>query len=591
VTRGRRIAVLAVSAVVIGGAVAALRHETDLPDRAGPGPVRIEEFTAEGVRRGADEPPRPPELVAVDALDRQSLRIDWSGEAPGYEVRWDGSVRRTTATAIEIGGLDPERVTGFEVRAVGATGLRSEPLLLGRSPGASDERWADGLDEPFDSFDGPESLDPRRWRLLADEGCFGLREVDGRRRVEVGCEHAEMQSTVPLRVGVPDEHGAVARAVLTTGVPAGPNGSVTLALLPEPYENHALGVAPPGPPGANLPPGAVALTVRPDGAWITSNGLPATTALVPAAEEAFTPPDGVRHRWELRVLADSVVALRDGRVVASAPVAVTWRVARPRLVFSGRGGALLDSFAVRGGREAPAPVSEVRFDAAEQRDGALVLGEVGGGRLRTALTARVVATVVNRSDQPLRLEFAGRTAPAVISDVNGNVGLAHADFPLDGVDTTASARAALLADDPAAVAVLTSVVVLTEGRDAPREPPPRLAELAARGETPRPLVVLFDRDDRNPPAEFPAGGEVRVVVEVGTAGHAPVPLAGVRITLDDERVLSLPTTRDGPAVAGRYELWLPTTALGRGGHRVGAEVVPEDPALPTASSERTFVIA
>ncbi len=597
-TRRGRTAVLVVGVVVLGGAVAVLRRETELPDRPASGPVRIEEFTAEGVRHGAEEPPRQPELVGVDALDRESLRVDWSGDAPAYEVRWDDSVRYTTTTAVEIGGLDPVRVLGVEVRAVGATGLRSQPLLVGRSPDAlDDERWADGLDEPVDRFEGPESLDPRRWRLLVDQSCFGLREVDGRRRVEIGCEYAEMQSTVPLRVGVPDEHGAIARAVLTTDGPVGPGGSVTLALLPEPYEElRAPGIAArgttgqPGPSDAALPPGAVALTIRSDDARIGFGRLPTTTARPPVPEGALTPVDGVRHRWELRVLADSVVGLRDGRVVASAPVAVPWRVARPRLAFSGGAGTLLDTLAVRGGRQQPDPVSEVRFDVTEQRDGALVLGEVGGQRLRTALTARVAATVLSRSDQPLRLEFAGRTAPAVVSDVNGVVRLAHADFPLDDVDPPPSARAALLADDLSALAVTTSGVVLTGRPDAPREPLPRLAESAAREETPRPLVVLFDRDGRGAPAEFPAGGEVRVVAEVGLTGLAPVPLAGVRISLDGEPVLALPTTRDGPAVAGRYEVWLPTAALSSGGHRVRVEVVPEDPALATTSSERTFVI-
>ena len=54
--------------------------------------------------------------------------------------------------------------------------IGSEPLTIAATPkDLYNDRWDDQLVGQVDRFDGPEALDPRKWRVEAEPECLGLR--------------------------------------------------------------------------------------------------------------------------------------------------------------------------------------------------------------------------------------------------------------------------------------------------------------------------------------------------------------------------------------------------------------------------------
>ncbi|MEU4801283.1 fibronectin type III domain-containing protein [Actinosynnema sp. NPDC023587] len=572
---------------VIGGAVVALRHES-----APAVPPEFTRYLDQRVEYVADSAPvREPSDLHLTALDRTSLRVDWTATGGvaygGFEVRWSDRVRLVQSTETELTGLDADTDVEVEVRAVDGLGRRSSPASASAVPRLlHDESWDDHLVPPLDVLDGPIALNPLRWRVFdgGNADCLGLRALNGR-RLEVGCDALDLQSNVPLRLGAPQPDGAVGRVVFTTD---GPNfarsgdAEMVLALLPDPF--HDIGRL-----SRPHPPGALALRITSYGAsFEVGPGIPTTSRVVPIGGTSRLPAPGVRHRWELRVLPDAVVALRDGEALAAASVAVPWAVARPRLAFRNARHTQLDVFGVGGAPEGPVPSSVVPLGLGAVRAEAVALGTVPAPRLAGGTSARVTASVIAVSgdvrDVPITVEFGGRSAPAAFMASGGSdkSAVLYADFPLTepAGDTEVRLRGAqkFLVND--------SHVVVADGPDAPR-PLPRLTDRGLPDVRAAPATVVVVHDT-GPTGVFPRGGRARLVVELlAEPVRELAAIKGVEVDLDGERIVTLPT---GGSVGGRHEFLLDLADLPSGAHRVAVRVLPVDDRGGVRAADQSFEI-
>ena len=606
--RSRVIAVVA-GLALLGGTVLLLRNETEPPPRPpSTDPVSLTRFLDDKVEyHPENRPPVTPTELAVTALDASSLRVSWVppdgfGFA-GYEVRWLDEVRYVAATETEITGLEPGDRIAVEVRAVDPDGRRSAPARIEGVPRNSyDLKWQDKLVVPVDHFDGTESLSPRRWRVYdsGNNDCLGLRTMPGGKRLEITCDGLELQANTSMQLGAPAEDGAVGRAVLTVDDPqadyTSTGGEVTIALLPEPYDDLPwLPVRQGMTQAAVLPPTALVMHITPFGASFSlGSELQATARVVEVSGQSIPPTPGVRHRWELRVLPDAVVALRDGVPMAAAGVAVPWTTARPRLGFRDVQELTVDSFGVGGAQLSPTPTSVLHLGPSNREEHASSVGNVPSTQFEGAGSVRVVSSVYADNDAPVTVEFGGRTVPAkpmfpraALSPNSPTV--LYADFPLP--DPALIGNPKLRLTSTTAVDTTTTEVVVREGPKSPPRPlprfsdrlPPRLAPGAVE------LTVVHDSGVA-PSTRFPPIGKAQVVVEVAGRKDAVAPIAGIEIDLDGKRVVTLPTTENGPSPGGRYQFTLDLAGLSRGGHEVTARVLPQDPKLEIRTKHGTFEI-
>ncbi|MEV8436508.1 fibronectin type III domain-containing protein [Actinosynnema sp. NPDC051121] len=557
--------------VLLGGAVVVLRDES-----APPRPQTFERFLAENVEHVPDTRRAvTPTGLDLTAVDRTSLRATWTAADGvghgGFEVRWNGRTRLVQGTGTELTDLDANADVEVEVRALDAMGNRSDPVTARAVPRlAYDDAWLDGLVVPIDVFDGPESLDPRRWRVL-DHGnadCLGLRPFNGE-RLEITCDRVDLQSNVPLRFGPPAPDGSTARVALVTDGPLGhrpDQAEVLIALLPDPA--HDLGAL-----ARPFPPDAVVLRITPSGArFVQGDDVPAGTS------GTYPPPTpGVRHRWELRVTADAVVASRDGVEVATAPLRPTWTTARVRLAFRQAEGTLVDTFGIGGLPDDPVPASVVPLGPSTDEGGAASLGNVDDSRLAGASSVRVVASVVAERPAPITVELGTRSAPAVVMPPDRGLdpsrpSVVYADFPLPSPDRNPRIR--LRSDGR--VTIVDAHLVVADGPDA-HHPPPRLTDRAQPAPQVPSLAVSVVQE-----------GKVRLAVELTDARAREVAaVKGVEVDLDGERIVTLPT--HGSA-GGRHEFLIDPADLAGGRHELGVRVLPVDERLGVQSYRQTFEI-
>ncbi|MGM1061082.1 hypothetical protein [Saccharothrix sp. Mg75] len=589
--RGRLIAVVGGLALVVG-AVAVLRAES-----APPPPPAFDRVLDDRVEHLPDDLPlRTPTDLVLTAVDATSLRVAWTpGDRlgrGGFAVSWNGLERLVQGTETELVGLDADAEVAVEVRALDRMGNRSGPATARAVPGsAHDETAHEPLVAPVDVFDGPAALDPRRWRVF-DGGvdCLSLGPLNGP-RLEVTCAELDLQSNVPVRLGAPAGDGAVGRVVLTSDGPVGEPGEageLLVALLPAPFQDLGHLAEP-------YPPGSVVLRVTPLGAaFAVGAGVPATQRVVPVGTAPKAPTPGVRHRWELRVLPDAVVALRDGEVVAAASVAVPWTVVAPRLAFRHARHTRVDSFGVGVGGVgggvgggvpgSPSPASVVQLGPAAPEGDAVSPGNVATQRLERASSVRVVAEVVAGRDGPVTVELGSRSATASSAPGVGGDGatLVYADFPLPWPERNPRVRLRA----PGGITVSSAHLVVADDPDADR-PLPRLVDRGAPpAEVPRPSLSVVH--ESGPPDRVPSGGAVRVVVDlVEPRGREVAAVRGLELDLDGERVVALPT--NGSA-GGRHEFTVDLADVPSGGHAVAVRVLPVDEGRGVRSAERSFEI-
>jgi hypothetical protein len=469
--------------------------------------------------------PVTPTNARAQALDADALQISWNGSAPAYEVRWNGHEQLVPGPEVEIPGLSPNDPVEVEIRAVNATGKRSEPLKITATPeDVYDDKWDDQLVGQVDRFDGPESLDPRKWRVEAEPECLGLRPFGPGKRVDVDCQTAAFQSNTPIRLGVPASDGATARAIISVAG-AVESSHVRLTLLPDPWqylgENDA------------QPRDAVSLDVTTQGTRIIADpALPRTGKEVQLGDAPLTGlVAGVRHRWEMRVLPDAVLALRDGVVVAYEPVAITTPLVHPRIRIDG--GGFLDAFGVGGvpERVVPTEVVPIGPDTEVPQD---------------AVAAKIVTPEPGNQVRVTEVPVgAGRIAAA----------------------------------EPARLVVIRK----PESRPGAL---PRLPDRPGGIKTGAPRLHVLHEDGTKPPQVLPHRGRILLTAEINAIGHR-----GIELELDGRRIVSLPTDEQGSAVPGRHEFWLDAKNLPAGSHaRLKLSVLPADHGEPV-TTETVFELA
>ncbi|MEU5690892.1 hypothetical protein [Actinosynnema sp. NPDC020468] len=563
----RRIAVIAAAVVLFGGAVAVLRT-TGAPESpttattSAPPPTSLAPFAGEGVlvpTPGA--PPTAPTALSFRAGPHR-LQVRWTGEAPGYEVRWgrDGLDRSTLTTrnATELNGLDDDVQYTVEVRAVDAFGQRSEPARGAGTPQSS------RVDAGFvDRFDQPNAPDPTRWRLSSRPNCARAtpgRDDDGRRLVlSSNCASAPavLRSRAPFVL-----HDGAGRFLVDTDGP-GLDGELLVDLAPGPFS---------AVPGDPLPPGVLRLRVASGGGTstvevLTAEGTPTTAVrAVPLLEP------GITHRWELLIRPDGVSVVLDGSTVATSTAVARWSEATALLSVSGPTGqrvavslVAFDAGALPPYVPSPKVDVVVAAKAAEDEAGQPVAG-VTGGQLRltllhsdTAPSAPDLSVVVGGVSVPLRPAVAGeawRSGYAAVADlpkeavrvVDGTlhatvvstlrVQVSHVDLELAGTftGTPPSTDTAPLGGVERELARATGSVLDAAGHPVPEGTPVQRGRLV--------LDLVLD-------ASGPVAG-----------------LAGFTVRVDGDRVASVPTTAAGPAVAGRWRLAVNTGALSAGPHLV-----------------------
>ncbi|WP_199440783.1 fibronectin type III domain-containing protein [Umezawaea beigongshangensis] len=601
----RRVAIGVVALVLFGGVVAVLRTE-GLGDPAS-GPTRrpatttLRAFAADGVLvPTAGERPAPPEDVAV-VPGAHRLQLSWTGDAPGYEVRWGRDELTRTELVVrpsaQLDGLDDDVEHRVQVRAVDAFGQRSDPVEARGTPRldtSGDDRFS-----LVDRFDGPTVPDPARWRLAKRSDCARATPGDGDdvRRLVVSSSCAStsvaLRSRTPLVLGDGPELG---RFVVETDAASVP-GELLLDLVPGPVSLQ----------GDALPPGAVRLRVATDVRGTTTADL-LVGADVPrahpvAGEVAPVPPPrtGLSSRWELVLRADGLRALRDGVLVAVSPAVPAWREATALIGVAGLAGGVarvgVDLVAFSGGRTRTPPLVEpprTTVDVGGQVSTAGLRPVPGAesGQLRLNLVSAGSVDpdahlVVGGVAVPLRPAVeGGAREPDVeysyVADLSGETLVVLGDDGVFQATVVSSARVRVTAAD--------LELTPAPGHDAPPPPARSLEPLngsrAALGE---PVGVLLDASGGEPP---PGSGLTRgrLVLDVSADGlRETTPLAGLagfEVLIDEERVAAVPTDLDGPAAGGRWRFALTTSQLSAGPHSIEIRAHSTDPA---ALSRTVFV--
>ncbi|MET1074073.1 MAG: hypothetical protein ABWY11_15610, partial [Umezawaea sp.] len=422
----------------------------------------------------------------------------------------------------------------------------------------------------------------------------------GAKRVEVTCDNAELQSNMPLVLAEPQDDGAIGRVVLTMDGPGtDPNGfnqEVSITLLPEPFDDLPwLGMYDSMSAPTRIPPGAVILHINPFGASFSQGvDVPSSSRVVPVSGRSIVPSTGVRHRWELRVLPDALVALRDGEVLAAAPAIVPWKLARARLAFRDAKGTAIDSFGVGGDAENPRSTSIITLGPSSREPSATTLGTLSSVQFGDAESLRVVAGVYGNNDAQVTVHLGEREVLAKPMFPWGAVGptvstTLYADFPLPDPAIGDSPKLRLTSTTD--IDSVSASVVLRDKPDAPARKLPKLADLGPNvPNAATPQLSVAHESNTSPPTQFPEGGRIRLVFVVGDHDHVVAPTAGITLDLDGERLVTLPTTADGPSAGGRYEFWLDASGLSAGAHRVSARVQPVDPAVPARDTQQSFEI-
>ncbi|WP_367133487.1 hypothetical protein [Saccharothrix sp. HUAS TT1] len=574
----RRIALIAAGAVLFAGGVAVMRtaglgEPATATSTSAPPPTSLAPYAAEGVLAPvAGPPPAAPGGLTVSPGPRR-LQLRWTGDAPGYEVRWgvdrlDHS-RLVTGTVAQVDGLEDDRGYSLEVSAVDAFGQRSEPAKAYRTTPPAPRSGDYALE---DRFDQPDAPDPTRWRLASRGNCARAtpgQGDDGRRLVlssNCAAAPATLRSRTPFVLHDGDELG---RFVVETDAP-GADGELVLDLVPGPVSLVS---------GDALPPGAVRLRVA-TGAGKTSVRVLAPDG-APTTEVRATPglETGISHRWELVLRRDGTRVLLDGDVVATSPATPAWREATALVSVAGPTGqraavSLVAFDAERATPPAwvPGPEVEVLVAVTPAADGPLTaLPGVTGGQLRMAL----LHSDASPEAPPFAVSAAGVVVPlrAGVAGAPWRAGVAYpvvADLPAEAVRTTSAGKLAVTLVTGLRVQATHVDLELTGSSTGP---PPNTARTPLHGqerELARVTGAVLDASGR----PVPEGGAVqrgRMVFDLaleGRPGEALAGLAGFTLRVDDDRVAVVPTDAGGPGIAGRYRFALNTGGLSVGPHLI-----------------------
>ncbi|GGU22367.1 hypothetical protein [Lentzea flava] len=539
---------------------------------APPPPTKLKPYEAEQVLVPAPQgrPGTPTNVVARGG--HHKIQLTWSGDAPGYEVRWGDRTKLVTRPGTQLDGLENEREQQIEIRAVDSFGQRSQPATTKATPRADNAPYTF-----VDRFDQADEPDLQRWRLTKRTDCARATSGDGEDHDRLiissscGTRAVTLRSRTPF-VRTDDD----SRLVVETDAP-GTGGKLLLDLVPGPVSVQ----------GDPVLPNAIRATVSTD---VSGNSV---VELVPNGTTAKAIPPalpGVTVRWEIVLTRNGTHVTRDGEVVATSPFVPEWREATALVGVAALAGdrirAGVDLIGYRTAKaDAPpaVPTPQVRVDG--PASSALPIPDVTSGQLRIALipsreSEPVTAVKINGVEVPLRPAIPGTPWKP------GAEYPAVADLPKEAF--TDNLNVALVTQER--VQVTHTDVELTGPRSAPqRQPGTPLVDAKPVLADPVPEVL----DASGQPIENGAAftrGRVVIEVRINALDTAVAGLAGFEVRLDGNHVATVPTTTDGPGAAGRWRISLNTASLAEGPHAIEVKAFSTDPEVHPETGYVPFLL-
>jgi len=603
----RRIAVLAAGLVLFGGVIVVLRTAgeggTAAPSAtSAPPPTALTPFAAEGVllpTKGAK--PGPPNNLEVEP-GPQRLRLRWTGETPGYEVRWGKGdaldhAKLIAQTTTQLDGLEDGVDYRVEVRGIDSFGQRSDAMSMPGKPAT--DTSGDRKFVLLDRFDQAEAPDPTRWRLLTRANCAratpGHDDDAGRLVISSNCAAApvSLRSRTPFTLADAEELG---RFVVETDGP-GVDGELFLDLVPGPV-GLMTGVpsssaADRAVDAAGLPTGAIRARITSGGGVTSAQVLvaPGTPRVTPVTEQVkpvTASQTGITQRWELVLRRDGVRILRDGVLVATGDVVPQWREATAVLSVAGptvdRVNIDLIAFAGAAAKTPPLvqspPITVAIGTVSMPSTKREPIPWATGGQLRMTIThsessgppPELFALVDGTVKVPLRpalpgVEWRADIGYPVVADLSPEAlgRLGEGDSLEVSVQTTVRVQA-------------THVDLELTAKQGAAIPAPTSAQTAPVNgvdvELARVNGVVLDASGKPVDSGKPVP-RGRVVLDVTMDGGASqrtggrlAGLAGFSVRLDGDPVAAVSTTADGPCVAGEWRLAVNTDGLSPGPHMI-----------------------
>ncbi|MDX8032313.1 hypothetical protein SK803_19015 [Lentzea sp. BCCO 10_0856] len=531
---------------------------SDLPT-APPPPTKLKPFVAEQllVPSPQGRPSTPANVVA--RAGHHKIQLNWTGDAPAYEVRWGERTKLVTRPGTQLNGLENEREQQIDIRAVDSFGQRSQPARTKATPRADNAPYTF-----VDRFDGSDEPDLQRWRLTKRTDCAratsGDEEDHDRLVISSSCgtRAVTLRSRTPFVRGDDDS-----RLVVETDAP-GTGGKLLFDLVPGPVSVQ----------GEPVLPGAVRASVSTD---VSGNSI---VELVPDGTITKAIPaavPGVTVRWEVVLTKNGTQLVRDGDVVATSPFVPQWREATALIGVAALAGdrirAGIDLIGYRTAKaDAPpaAPTPQVRVDGPASTS-THPIADVTAGQLRIALipsreSPPVTAVKINGVEVPLRPAVEGTPWKP------GAEYPAIADLPKEAF--TDNLNVQLVTTER--IQVTHTDVELT----GPKSPPQRQSGtplVDARPLLADPVPEVLDAGGQ--PIENGAAfnrGRVVLEVRINALDAAVAGLAGFEVRLDGTHVATVPTTADGPAAAGRWRISLNTGSLSAGAHAIEVKAFSTD---------------
>jgi hypothetical protein len=523
---------------------------SDLPT-APPPPTKLKPFVAEQVLVPSPQarPATPTNVVA--RAGHHKIQLNWTGDAPAYEVRWGERTKLVTRPGTQLNGLQNDREQQIDIRAVDSFGQRSQPVQTKATPRADNAPYTF-----VDRFDSPDEPDLQRWRLSKRTDCARATSGDEEDHDRLVISSSCGTRAVTLRSRTPFVRGDdESRLVIETDAPS-TGGKLLLDLVPGPVSVQ----------GDPVLPNTIRATVSTD---VSGNSVvelvPNGTAVKPVP--AALP--GVTVRWEIVLTGSGVQVVRDGDVLATSPFVPQWREATALVGVAALAGdrirAGIDLIGYRTAKaDAPpaVPTPQVRVDGPASTS-AHPIADVTAGQLRIAMIPSresdpVTAVRINGVEVPLRPAVEGTPWKP------GAEYPAVADLPKEAF--TDNLNVQLVTQER--IQVTHTDVELT----GPKSSPQRQAGtplVDARPTLADPVPEVLDASGQ--PIENGAAfnrGRVVLEVRINALDAAVAGLAGFEVRLDSNHIATVPTTADGPAAAGRWRISLNTGSLAAGAHAI-----------------------
>lgn len=531
---------------------------SDLPT-VPPPPTKLKPYVAEQVLLPSPQgrPSTPTDVIARSG--HHKIQLNWTGDAPAYEVRWGERSKLVTRPGTQLNGLENDREQQIDIRAVDSFGQRSQPARAKATPRADNAPYTF-----VDRFDSPDEPDLQRWRLTKRTDCARATSGDGEDHNRLVISSSCGTRAVTLRSRTPfvrsDDDS---RLVVETDAPS-TGGKLLFDLVPGPVSVQ----------GEPVLPGAVRATISTD---VAGNSI---VELVPDGKATKPIPaavPGVTVRWEVVLTKIGTQIVRDGDVVATSPFVPQWREATALIgVAALAGDRIRAGFDLIGYRTAKAdappaaPTPQVRVDGPASTS-AHPIADVTAGQLRIALipsreSPPVTTVKINGVEVPLRPAVEGTPWKP------GAEYPAVADLPKEAF--TDNVNVQLVTTER--IQVTHTDVELTGSKSPPqRQSGTPLVDARPLLADPVPEVL----DASGQPIENGAAftrGRVVLEVRINALDATVAGLAGFEIRLDGTHVATVPTTADGPAAAGRWRISLNTGAMAAGAHAIEVKAFSTD---------------